>query len=235
LGTYDITVAAQDWTHRTSQIALPVRFLVAFDRDGTPLHDDDVVEVGDAVGVSITSPAPLAASDLEVWLDGAALAATPQGGPTQWRIDLVGPWAEGSHVLELRVSQANASCIPGPCPLIRGVSFRTPAYGEALALSESYFYPNPVEADGGDFLYRLNKAARRGRITIYSVTGRRVLRSEDLEVPVRGGLNSFRWDLRDEGGDPVTNGIYLLVLQLDGEGGELITTASKPERVAVTR
>ena len=232
LGTYDVRVEATDWAGRPSTLTLPVRFDTQFDADGVPIANQSPVDPGAVIGITINSPIPLAASAFTVWVDGTVSGITPTGGPNAWHVSVPGPWAQGAHTVELRVSDPNASCIPGPCPLVRSISFSSSGTGVGLALKQVYFYPNPVEAEDGAFVYELNKNGAKGQVTIYSLTGRRVRREDS---PVRAGLNSYRWDLRDDKGDRVANGVYLFVLRLEGADGEVITTSSRPERVAITR
>ena len=232
LGTYNVRVEATDWTGRASTLTLPVKFDTQFDADQSPIGDLDQVDPGAVIGITVNSPIPLSSSAFTVWVDGTASGITPTGGPNAWRVLVPGPWSEGTHTVELRVSDPNATCVPGPCPLVRSISFVSSGTAVPLALKQSYFYPNPVEAEDGAFVYELNKNGTNGQVTIYSLTGRRVRRDDST---VRAGLNSYRWDLRDEKGDRVANGVYLFVLRLEGADGEVITTASHPERVAITR
>jgi hypothetical protein len=177
-----------------------------------------------------------APENLQVWADGEHLVGvTPQGGPTSWRLDIRGGvWTSGDHVVELRVSHPEAGCMPGPCPLLRSVHFTTPSSDQLLEVAETYFYPNPVEASQGQYLYRLTRAGKSAQVTIYTVTGRRV-RVLQEDAPLRPGLNAITWDLRDETGDQVSNGVYLLVLRVEGEDGQVVSPSYTPERVAVTR
>lgn len=90
-------------------------------------------------------------------------------------------------------------------------------------------YPNPVEGDEGAFVYELNRSALEAQVTIYTTSGRRVLRDD---APTRAGRNAYRWDLRDSAGDRVANGVYLLVLRVEDPEGSAV---SHLERVAITR
>jgi len=244
LGTYDISMEALDWAGRPSNYVLPVRFQTAFFRsDSIPLHDNAVLEPKEPVSITLTSPAPLAAEDLQVWADGAQLiGVTPQGGPTEWRMDVRdGVWTAGSHTVELRVSHPDAGCVPGPCPLVRGVRFTAPGTNEELKVEESYFYPNPVEGAQGQYVYRITRSAMSAQVSIYSVSGRRV-RVLTESGPLLPGLNAFTWNLQDEAGDPVSNGVYLLVLRVNRDDNSVnrddnnfVTPEFSPERVVVTR
>ena len=232
LGTYNVRIEATDWAGRPSTLTLPVVFDTHFDADGSPIVDQSAVDPGATIGITINSPVPLTAGAFSLWVDGIPSSIVPTGGPNAWRAFVPGPWAQGIHTVELRVSDPNATCVPGPCPLVRAITFVSSGTDVKLALKQVYFYPNPVEAEDGAFVYELNKNGAHGQVTIYSLTGRRVRRDDS---PVRAGLNSYRWDLRDEKGDRVANGVYLFVLRLEGSEGEIITTASRPERVAITR
>jgi peptidase C25-like protein/flagellar hook capping protein FlgD len=233
LGTYDVRLEATDWTGRPASLDLPVVFQTNFDADGTPVGNGETVDPNAVIGITVSSPVPLAASNFQVKLDGTVLPSiVPTGGPNQWQLKVTGPWSAGTHQVELTTSDPNASCVPGPCPLVRGLSFQSAGPGGKLSLEQVYFYPNPVEADEGALVYKLNQNATGAQVSIYSLSGRRVRRDTS---PTRAGLNSYRWDLRDEAGDRVANGVYLFVLRLEGANGEVITTASRPERVAITR
>jgi flagellar hook assembly protein FlgD len=53
------------------------------------------------------------------------------------------------------------------------------------------------------------------RLSVYDVTGRRV---RDLETGSAGeGPHSVEWDLRNDDGDRVASGCYLIVLEHGGE------------------
>ena len=126
--------------------------------------------------------------------------------------------------------------MPGPCPSTRTVAIQTPGSEAPIEIQDIFFYPNPVESWGGRLVFTLNRNANGGELSIYSVSGRRVLRQEvAVGTEARAGTNSIIWDLKDEAGDEVANGIYLVVLTLHDDNGKSITTRSSPERVAVTR
>ena len=80
------------------------------------------------------------------------------------------------------------------------------------------------------FRFLNNRSAQSAQLTIYSVSGRRVRR---VDVDARAGTNAYRWDLRDEAGDLVANGVYLFLLEITDFSGERITVPL--ERVALTR
>ncbi len=92
-------------------------------------------------------------------------------------------------------------------------------------------YPNPFnpEREPTRVLFSLERPARV-TARIYTVSGRLVWRGE---MAADGGRNALSWEGRDEVGDPVANGVYLVQLtakQEDGGG-----TAKHLERVVVLR
>jgi hypothetical protein len=236
LGTYDISMEALDWAGRPSSFVLPIRFQTAFFRsDSIPLHDNAKLEPSEPIRITLTSPVPLTRENLEVWGDSEQFPwVLFQGGPTAWRVDLPGGlWPGGSHTLELRVRHPDAACIPGSCPLVRSVHFTT--LGEQkLEVDQSYFYPNPAEGAQGQYLYNLTRSAKSAQVSIYSVSGRRV-RVLTESGPLLPGLHAFLWNLQDEAGDQVSNGVYLLVLRVNGDDNSVVTPEFSPERVVVTR
>lgn len=229
LGTYNVTIEATDWTGRVSQAVIPIVLDTAFFADRSRLDPNEIntVDPRASLRVAIKSPLPLTAELIDVWVDGAlAEDATLAQGETafDWEATVTRSWGEGNHVLEVRFDGGASGQV------VRNVSFSTTE--KDLAASGFYFYPNPVETGEGMFLYNLNRNARDAVITIYSVSGRRVLRTK---VDGWAGKNAFRWDLRDQAGDEVANGIYLLVLSLDGYDGEDVSTRSRPEKIVVAR
>ena len=60
------------------------------------------------------------------------------------------------------------------------------------------------------------------RINVYSVSGRKVA---SLSGAADLGPNQVAWDMKDERGDVVANGVYLFRVALQGAGG------GKPDKV----
>lgn len=83
-------------------------------------------------------------------------------------------------------------------------------------------FPNPFE-DELRVYYRLTKRADQVRVRIYTLAGREVF--ESTAAPGDADVNLFSWDGRDNTGNVVANGTYLLHLQAAGaSGGSQATT-----------
>src|SRR6185436_11563338 len=90
-------------------------------------------------------------------------------------------------------------------------------------------YPNPFDPAGEPtkLLFSLNRSAQV-TVRVYTVSGR-LVRQADFSA--QAGANAFSWDGRDEAGDPVANGVYLVKVAAQREGDD----ARILERVVVLR
>ena len=95
------------------------------------------------------------------------------------------------------------------------VAFAEPAVGvdpEAPHLQFASPIPNPARSAAG-FSYALPAAARL-RVDICDIQGRLVRRLADISEPAGAGL--LTWDLRDQSGDGVAVGVYMVRASLGG-------------------
>jgi len=235
--SYDVSLEAVDWAGRAARFAFPVVFrttFLALEPGGTRILLPNTVNTMEQVTplrVVATSPVPLPESSVELTVDGepVSLQAQPDSSGRVWTLEGGGPWAKGGHTAELHMRDERGHSI------VSTVQFVTDPDVELLN-SNAYggkgvvFYPNPAEGGEGSLLYQLNRQAQRAEVTAYTVRGRRVFTAD---APTRAGTNSFRWDLRDEIGDPVGNGVYLFLLRLWDVNGDVTTT--DPQRVVVSR
>jgi hypothetical protein len=237
---YDIAIRATDWAGRTSEFTMPVRMTVDFLADGAvidPNASENPVDPLSTIQIRIHSPVGLAETAFEVFLDDAPVGFTsaPLASAADWELTLDTGFDAGDHDLRLRVSD------PVGGETTRSAAFQVSS-GPLVLSKTLYFYPNPVEGSQGSLIYTLNRnpEKREAHVSIYAVSGRRV---RDERITARAGTNRWDWDLRDGRGDPVANGIYLLVMRLEGEEGRLIVTDGRGRdnaafdvlRIAVTR
>ena len=225
LGTYDVVVEAADWTGHASRAVLPVVFEAAFAAEGSPLDPagGNRLDPDQAITVRVSSPVPLSANAFELQLDEEPIpfrAGSLDEAGREWTVSAERIWPGGAHRLVLRTTGGGRT-------VERSVPFTVST--EELSLLDVYCYPNPCEGGETSLIYELNRSARRASLSIYAVSGRRVLRRE---LPTRAGRNAFAWRLQDEAGDEVGNGVYLFLLRIEGFDGERIR---RLERVAVTR
>jgi peptidase C25-like protein/flagellar hook capping protein FlgD len=96
-----------------------------------------------------------------------------------------------------------------------------------VSISEVYAYPNPLTTDT-DVVFTLDRDVQV-TLRIFSVSGRLVQKATVLGAP---GRNGYHWDGRDQAGDQVANGVYLLQLSAQGNSGDPVKHL---ERLVVLR
>ncbi len=78
-------------------------------------------------------------------------------------------------------------------------------------------FPNPF-ADELRLYYRLTRSADEVRARIFTISGRKIY--DSTEAPALADVNMFTWDGRDDGGNSVANGTYLLKLRASSPEGD---------------
>lgn len=149
-----------------------------------------------------------------LWEDGAlrpevsAVYAGDNPDTTVFLMEAGYAWDAGEHSLELRNAGEHYD----------GIRFVVD--GQARLL-EGLIFPNPFRV-ATTFRYSLTGAVREGSLSIYTLSGRRV-HHERLRDLAEGETRFLSWDGRDDRGDPVANGVYLLRLVFtDLAGDELV-------------
>jgi hypothetical protein len=224
---YGIEIEVADAADQIRRAFLPVRLDVEFftvqDGARVPIRPEAIVEPGDSVIVRFAGPVGVDGGATGLWLDDQPLpidGRPPSPGLRRGELRAVLPdLAEGEHRLRLRTSA------PGGEIVERAAVFRGP--GEALLLL-LYNFPNPFE-EGTAFNYRLNRTGISARVTIFTLSGRKIWSAEG---PARANDNAIIWDGRDADGDAVANGVYLYKLEVRTTKGR---TLSRVERVARIR
>ena len=82
-------------------------------------------------------------------------------------------------------------------------------------------YPNPF-AQQLTLHYKLTKAADEVRVRLYTVAGRKIFESKT--APTGVDVNAFVWDGKDDNGNTVANGTYLLKMKASGPDGSAEST-----------
>jgi hypothetical protein len=98
-----------------------------------------------------------------------------------------------------------------PGSLIQAVEIGSPSADPTF--SRVFVYPNPLEEKDARIVFTLDRAADV-TLRIYTVSGRLVRRETVRAAP---GSNGFTWNARDEAGDTVANGVYLVQLTAPGK------------------
>lgn len=108
--------------------------------------------------------------------------------------------AEGPHSIEAVISD---NC--GNESAKVSVSFKAPA---PFGLTKAYAWPNPANrAEGSKIVYDLTQQAIQTSIRIFDKAGD-IVRDLDFFAVNTQGVNTVQWDLTDEEGEEVANGVY---------------------------
>ncbi|NNF07436.1 MAG: hypothetical protein HKN21_11795 [Candidatus Eisenbacteria bacterium] len=235
LETYDIRVQATDWAGGVTESVIPVRFnstFFAVSESGAGGEERRQLEPGEQeflgqdepVEIELSSPVPLSMDSFEVSIDGNALTGAQISAADEdgyaWTIRTTESWGVGDHLLTVKTSREGQSKEVA-------IDFRV-ANAAGLA-GTPYFYPNPSATTEGALFFELSDRPEKCMVKIYTVRGRKVREDQLFCNP---GTNAYRWDLTDQVGDRVANGIYLLVLDIEAEGSAKVRHM---EKVAVTR
>ena len=210
---YDLSIRAVDWLGRDLTVTLRVEVDAGYYTGNRRLTADETIPVDAPFQVRVVTPVSVAAGEVEVLVNGQPGYFT-----------LTADDAEGRHwtgVLRQALPQGAVSLTKKVRGKSLGAAFTLTVDGNpTLALNGVYFYPSPWSGEGtGRFLYNLTYGAQDRpssvRINVYSVSGRKVA---SLSGAADLGPNQVAWDMKDERGDVVANGVYLFRVALQGAG-----------------
>ncbi|MBM4117564.1 hypothetical protein FJ251_07415 [bacterium] len=125
-------------------------------------------------------------------------------------------WSPGEHTLEVRHDGEQYD----------GIRLVVDSRARLL---EGLVFPNPFRV-ATTFRYALTGAVREGTLSIYTLSGRRIYHRR-LEEPAEGETRWLSWDGRDDRGDPIANGVYLLRLVFTDLAGEELVWEDKVVRM----
>ncbi len=213
--TYDIVLSALQEPDTaggyavTGSFTLRVQTVAKLEVDGREVVSGERVPRTATYRVTLTLPVTVPASQVSARLDSvpvtdATLSHPAPDDSTTWVITFRRTLDEGRHRLEVAA---------GPETFTFVVEVRSePGLRDLIA------WPNPFR-DSTNFLFTADSEILEGTIDVFTVSGRRVRRIEippDARFP---GRNGVAWDGRDSAGDPVANGVYLVVMRVRQPGG----------------
>ncbi len=198
--------------------------------DGSELLDGDFLSSVPALSIRVPGREGARRRTLRALVDGSIAGemtvmpdSVSQGAGAN-ELVLAPRLARGTH--EIAVWVLDEYSIGLPDTVFRAIRARV---ADELTIHNLYNYPNPFSS-GTQFTFSLSgsQSPDGGKISVYTVAGRRVLRLElnDLRV----GFNRVEWDGRDDDGDEIANGTYLYRLEVRA-GGETQVAGGKLVRV----
>ncbi|MBI5835670.1 MAG: hypothetical protein HZB25_00350 [Candidatus Eisenbacteria bacterium] len=144
---------------------------------------------------------------------------------TEGTVDYALPALEpGAHTLLVSAASNQAAAIESGRHRKTVTLTFTVAGGVPLEIRNLFNYPNPVRSGGATDVYFEYGDAGDAVLNFLTVSGRRIRTLRGAMVP---GRNRFSWDLKDEDGDRVANGTYLVQVETRDSGGQLSKAIGK--------
>ncbi len=111
---------------------------------------------------------------------------------------------------------------------IEKIMLNTNVYG-SISIDNILIYPNPVKNYNGMWVTFVLSQSAKVTIKIYTIAGRLVKIIPDISC--HAGYNQKFWDGKDEYGDDLSNGVYLVYILAEGNSG----TDKKVEKFIIAR
>jgi hypothetical protein len=209
----ELVVTTRDRSGLTSTFLLPLSLETRLFVNGQPINEGDPAPPVGTFQFVISSPAQLAAGDIELLVDGlpvpdaVIVPATTDSSRRLWTVTWEGTYPTGTHVAELGFPGGGS----------RAVSFTTSSVAH-VALKQVFAFPSPFRQAPVTFNFTLDSDARTDvLVKVYSVAGSLVYQRE--ERGLNPGYHQLVWDGRDTRGDELSNGAYTFqVIATDDRG-----------------
>ena len=216
VGNYDLQVRAIDGNDRLQIFSLRVRTPVIYKANGIVIVSGVFVENEAVLRAEVTTPIPVTADSLSLYLDGVPITVTKTQTDVvgrQWTLQgLPEGRGPGAHVLQIAVGGRTAGFDQASYQVsaeftMRGVAVVSPKVQGA-------------GCGGSIFQYELSAPANRVELLLMTVAGRRV---SSVQLPGNPGFNVFCWDGRDSQGHETAIGLYLFRIRATDASGRTVT------------
>ncbi len=166
-------------------------------------------------GQFVDNGAGLDGASFSVYVDGnkqTGGALTANDGVFTWQP--AQPLSKGKHNVQFAVADRAGNVL--------NASFQVVAPGP-FNIDQLVAYPNPSRGEYIYITYDLQQPADEIRMKIYDVRGHKVAEYDDFAFTGRA-RGKLRWDLRNDDGERVANGVYLYKLEATRNGETLKAT-----------
>lgn len=219
-----LAFSARDQAGREGRFTLwAAKVAEFFNESGDSLREGQWIRGAGRLTIRIRVPSTsFTPEGFTLWEDGAlrpevtAVYAGDNPDTTIFMMEADYAWNAGEHTLELRNAGEHYD----------GIRL---AVDSRARLLEGLVFPNPFRV-ATTFRYSLTGAVREGDLSIYTLSGRRI-HHERLRDLSEGETRFLSWDGRDDRGDPVANGVYLLRLVFTDLSGEELLWEDKVVRM----
>ncbi len=216
VGNYDLQVRAIDGNDRLQIFALQIRTPVRYLANGIVIVNGVFVENEAVLRAEVTTPIPVTADSLALYLDGVPITVTKtqtDAAGRQWVLKSLpegrGP---GSHVLQIAVGGRTAGFDKATYQVSAEFTMR----GVAVVSQKV----QGAGCGGSIFQYELSAPASKVELLLLTVAGRRV---SSVQLPGSPGFNVFCWDGRDSQGHETATGLYLFRIRATDPSGRTVT------------
>ncbi|MBF0407168.1 MAG: T9SS type A sorting domain-containing protein [Candidatus Riflebacteria bacterium] len=118
---------------------------------------------------------------------------------------------KGDHVLEISASDKAGNQI------VTSITFVAPG---PFAIEDLKAYPNPARGDAIYFAYNFGQKAEEIRLKIYDTAGQQVTSFDTFDFD-KLSSGKLKWDLRNDDGKKVANGVYLYKIEAIKNGQKI--------------
>jgi hypothetical protein len=219
-----LALTARDQAGREGRFTLwAAKLIDVFSAGGDSLRDGQWIRASGRLQVRIRVPSPTFQPEgFSLWEDGvlradvSAVFAGDNPDTTVYLMDVDYDWSAGEHTLEVRREGEHYDDL-------------TLVVDGRARLLEGLVFPNPFRV-ATSFRYSLSGGVREGSLSIYTLSGRRIHHRRLSEL-AEGETRWLTWDGRDDRGDTVANGVYLLRLVFTDLAGEELVWEDKVVRM----
>jgi hypothetical protein len=216
IGNYDLQVRAVDGNGRLQIFALQVRTPVRYLANGVAILNGVFVENEAILRAEVTTPIPVTADSLELYLDGVPITVTKtqtDAAGRQWVLEgLPEGRGAGTHTLQLAVGGRTA----GLDQVSYQVSTQFTMRGVAVVSPQV----QGAGCGGSIFQYELSGPATKVELLLLTVAGRRV---SSVRMSGNAGFNVYCWDGRDSQGHDAAAGVYLYRIKATDATGRTVS------------
>ncbi|MGH7681809.1 MAG: C25 family cysteine peptidase, partial [Candidatus Eiseniibacteriota bacterium] len=216
IGNYDLQVRAIDGNGRLQVFALQIRTPIRYLANGVVIVNNVFVENEAVLRAEITTPIPVTADSLELYLDGVPITVTKtqtDAAGRQWVLEGLregrGP---GSHTLQTAIGGRTAG--------FDQVSYQVSAQFTMRGVAVVSPQVMGTGCGGSVFQYELSAPASKVELLLFTVAGRRV---SSIQMTGNAGFNVYCWDGRDSQNHETAAGVYLYRIKATDATGRTLS------------
>jgi hypothetical protein len=217
IDNYDLLVRSTDTNGRQQTFALEVRSTARYLANGAVIVNGGFIESNAALRAEVTTPIPVTADSLTLFLDGVPLANVTKTAldatNRRWALDAPPvDLVQALHTLDVEISGRAGVFAQGSFNVETSLAIRRVVVVSPRLMGSG--------CDGSVFQFELTTPSPKVQLLLMTVAGRRVA---SLEWPGQAGFNVYCWDGRDSQGNVTANGLYFYRLSAVDAAGHKVS------------